>query len=124
MKRTDFKVPVIEPIDGRYERDLLEINDDRKVRGFDYQSEERRSRRYVDPDAVEVTVEKGDAAPFTGQVETDISVEGTVTERFDNTPTGFNRTAFENKLVYDPNTDAVEPDPEPDPDPAPENDGE
>lgn len=103
MKQSDLKVPVIEPIEKRYERDLLKLKDDRKVRGFDYQSEERRSRLYVDPEAVEVTKVTGEAADFTGQVATDISVEGTVTERFDNTPTGFDRAALEEEIVYNPN---------------------
>lgn len=102
MKESDLVAPVIEPIAERYERDLLELKDDRKVRGFDYESAERRSRRYVDPDTVAVTVEAGDPDDA-GFVDTEVTVTGTVTARHDNEPTGFDRTAFEEKLVYDPN---------------------
>lgn len=76
-------------VQDRYDRDWLRLEDDRKVRGFDYQSEERREREYVDPDAVVVN---GDG-----------SVDGTVTARGDNNPAGFNQTEFEETLEYDPN---------------------
>lgn len=82
MKVSDLVEPVIEPVEGRYDRDWLNLNDDRKVRGFDYKSEERREREFVDPD--------------TGE---------TVSERFDNVPSDFDRSAFEEGLVYDPNAD-------------------
>ena len=100
MKASDLVAPVIEPVTGRYDRDLLNLNDDRKVRGFDYKDEERRSRDYVDPAAVDVTVTVVEAAEFTGQVETDRDVTGTVTDVFDNTPAGFDRDAFEAKLAH------------------------
>lgn len=80
MKATDLTAPVIEPVTGRYDRDLLKINDDRKVRGFDYQAAERRERRYVDP--------------ATGE---------TVSATGDNDPEGFDKQAFEDALVYNPN---------------------
>lgn len=103
MKHSDLVAPVIEPVTGRYDRDLLNLNDDRKVRGFDYESEERRSRRYVDPDAVTVTVTEGEPAEFTGQVETDRDVTGTVSARYDNFPEGFDAQDFEAELEYNPN---------------------
>lgn len=102
MKQSDLVAPVVEPIGERYDRDLLELKDDRKVRGFDYESEERRSRRYVDPDVIDVTVTPGTPAED-GTVDTEVTVTGTVTARHDNEPAGFDRNAFENKLVYDPN---------------------
>ena len=103
MKVSDLAAPVIEPVEDRYDRDLLNLNDDRKVRGFDYQSEERRSREYVDPEAVDVTVTVGDEEEFTGQVATDVAVAGTVADRYDNIPAGFDAQDFEAGLVYNPN---------------------
>jgi hypothetical protein len=102
MKESELVAPVIEPIVERYERELLELKDDRKVRGFDYESEERRSRRYVDPDTIEVTVDAGDPDDA-GFVGTDITVTGTVSDRHDNDPVGHDQEAFEDNLVYDPN---------------------
>lgn len=102
MKESDLVAPVIEPIEERYDRDLLELKDDRKVRGFDYQAEERRSREYVDPEAIDVTVTVGDPDEL-GFVGTDVTVTGTVSDRHDNDPVGHDETAFEEKLVYDPN---------------------
>jgi hypothetical protein len=75
-------------VQDRYDREYLRLNDDRKVRGFDYKSEERQSREFVDPDAIEVT---------------DGVVEGTVTDTGDNDPAGFNQSEFEDSLVYNPN---------------------
>lgn len=103
MKASDLVAPVIEPVTGRYDREYLNLNDDRKVRTFDYKSEERRSREFVDPDTVDVTVTTGEPADFTGQVASDIAVTGTVTDRYDNTPTGFDAQNFEQKLTYNPN---------------------
>lgn len=88
MKASDLVAPVIEPVANRYDRDWLELKDDRKVRGFDYKSAERRSREYVDPDTVSVT----------GGV-----VTGTVAARYDNIPTGFDAQDFEATLTYNPN---------------------
>jgi len=79
----------VESVDDRYDRDWLNLKDDRKVRGFDYMSEERREREYVDPDDV--------------NVNEDGSVDGTVAARHDNEPSGFDRSAFEDDLVYNPN---------------------
>lgn len=76
-------------VQDRYDREYLRLKDDRKVRGFDYQSEERREREFVDPDAVEVTED---------------GVEGSVTARHDNVPADFDRAEFEENLVYDPNS--------------------
>lgn len=76
-------------VQDRYDRDWLRLNDDRKVRGLDYQDDERRERRYVDPDAV--------------VVNPDGSVEGSVTATGDNDPDGFDQTEFEESLVYNPN---------------------
>lgn len=103
MKVSDLVVPVIEPVTGRYDREYLNLNDDRKVRTFDYKSEERRSREFVDPDTVAVTVTTGDPEDFTGQVASDIAVTGTVTARYDNIPAGFDAQDFEARLVYNPN---------------------
>lgn len=103
MFTSDLATPVIEPVEDRYDRDWLNLNDDRKVRGFDYMAEERQSREYVDPDAVDVTVTTGSAAPFTGQRATDVAVTGTVTATGDNDPAGFDQSAFEDGLVYNPN---------------------
>lgn len=77
-----------ETVAERYDRDWLNLTDDRKVRGFDYQSEERQSREYVDPATVTVT---------------DGVVTGTVTSTGDNDPAGFDQNAFEDTLVYNPN---------------------
>jgi hypothetical protein len=41
-------------VQDRYDREWLQLQDDRKIRGFDHKSAERRSREYVDPDAVAV----------------------------------------------------------------------
>lgn len=79
MKASDLVAPVIEPLEGRYDREWFNLNDDRKVRGFDYKDEARREREYVDPDAGE-----------------------TVSAVGDNNPTGFDRAAFEDTLVYNP----------------------
>lgn len=89
MKQSELVAPVIEPVADRYDRDWLNLNDDRKVRGFDYMDEERQSREYVDPDTVAVD-ENG-------------VVTGTVTATGDNDPAGFNQTEFEESLVYNPN---------------------
>lgn len=75
-------------VQDRYDRDLLRLKDDRKVRGFDYKDSERQDRDYVDPDAVEVT---------------EAGVEGSVTATGDNNPDGFNKSEFEDSLVYNPN---------------------
>lgn len=103
MFTSELATPVIEPVEDRYERDWLELKDDRKVRGFDYMDQERQDREYVDPEAVVVTTDSGDAAPFTGQVETTVDVAGTVTAAHDNNPAGFNQSAFEATLEYNPN---------------------
>lgn len=47
-----------ENVSSRYNRDWLQLGDDRKVRGFDQQSQERRDRTYVD--------ENGDTVSATG----------------------------------------------------------
>lgn len=67
-------------VQDRYDRDWKRLEDDRKVRGLDYQDDERREREYVDPD-------------------TDV----TVTTTGDNNPAGFNQSEFEDSLVYNPN---------------------
>lgn len=103
MKQSDLVAPVIEPVEDRYDRDWLNLNDDRKVRGFDYMDSERQDREYVDPDAVDVTVTAGDPVEFTGQVSTDVAVAGSVADTGDNNPAGFNQSEFEDGLVYNPN---------------------
>ena len=76
-------------VQDRYDRDWLRLNDDRKVRGFDYKDEERNDREYVDPDAV--------------AVDGSGNVTGTVTATGDNDPAGFDQSEFEDSLVYNPN---------------------
>lgn len=76
-------------VQDRYDRDWLRLNDDRKVRGFDYMDEDRQDRVYVDPDAV--------------AVDEDGNVSGSVTATGDNDPAGFDQTEFEESLVYNPN---------------------
>lgn len=44
----------------RYNRDWLQLKDDRKMRGFDQRSAERRSREYVDPDTGTTVTDTGD----------------------------------------------------------------
>jgi hypothetical protein len=67
-------------VQDRYDREWKQLNDDRKVRGFDYQATERQEREFVDPDT-----------------------DTTVTTTGDNDPAGFNQTEFEDSLVYNPN---------------------
>lgn len=67
-------------VQDRYDRDWKQLTDDRKVRGMDYSENERRVREYVDPDT-----------------DTTVTVVG------DNEPAGFNQSAFEADLVYNPN---------------------
>lgn len=76
-------------VQDRYDREWLRLNDDRKVRGFDYKDEERNDREYVDPDAI--------------VVDGDGNVSGTVTATGDNDPAGFDQSEFEDSLVYNPN---------------------
>lgn len=80
MFQSDLVAPVIEPVADRYDRDWLNLNDDRKVRGLDYQDNERRTREYVNP-----------------------ATDTTVTATGDNNPAGFNQSAFEAGLEYNPN---------------------
>lgn len=77
-----------ETVAERYNRDLLQLQDDRKVRGFDYQEAARRAHEYVDPATVSVT---------------DGVVTGSVTATADNNPAGFDQGAFEATLEYNPN---------------------
>lgn len=67
-------------VQDRYDRDWKRLKDDRKVRGLDYQEDERRQREYVDPDT-----------------------ENSVTATGDNNPSGFNQSEFESDLEYNPN---------------------
>lgn len=53
----------VETVSERYERDWLSLNDDRKVRGFDQRSEERREREYVDPETGDTVTATGDNVP-------------------------------------------------------------
>ena len=39
-------------VQDRYDREYLRLLDDRKMRGFDHKHVERRTREYVDPDAI------------------------------------------------------------------------
>lgn len=63
----------------RYARDWQFVGDDRKVRGLDYQAQDRQDRIYVD--------ENGDSAQTP----------------LDTTPDGFVQQDFEDELVYNPN---------------------
>lgn len=71
-----------ETVAERYDREWLQLEDDRKVRGFDYRSEERRLRDFN---------ESGDADT------------NTTVDVLDNVPAGFNQSEFEDSLVYNPN---------------------
>lgn len=68
-----------ETVAERYNREYLQLNDDRKVRTFDYKDEERRTREFVDPAT-------GNTASAVG----------------DNDPAGFDRAAFEATLAHNP----------------------
>lgn len=52
-----------ETVAERYNRDWLQLKDDRKVRGFDSQTAERRGREYVDPDTGNTVTSTGDNVP-------------------------------------------------------------
>lgn len=52
-----------ETVAERYDRDWLQLNDDRKVRGFDQQAADRREREYVDPETGETVTATGDNVP-------------------------------------------------------------
>lgn len=67
-------------VQDRYDREWLNLTDDRKVRSLDYQETERREREFVDP-----------------------ANDTTVTATGDNNPAGFNQGTFEAGLEYDPN---------------------
>ena len=49
-----------ETVAERYSRDWLQLEDDRKIRGFDNQSAERRDREYVDPATGTTVTDTGD----------------------------------------------------------------
>jgi hypothetical protein len=49
-----------ETVASRYNRDWLSLKDDRKVRGFDHQTSERRNREYVDPATGTTVTSTGD----------------------------------------------------------------
>jgi len=59
----------VETVEGRYDRDWLQLNDDRKVRGFDQQGvdvttgDKRWEREYVDRVTGETVAETGDNEP-------------------------------------------------------------
>lgn len=48
-------VPNAESAESRFQRDWLEIQDSRKERGLDQQTDERLARRYVSPEGVSAT---------------------------------------------------------------------
>jgi hypothetical protein len=84
----------VETVESRYAREWLGLKDDRKVRGYDERSEERRSRDFVPP---------ADVA-----VDADGVVTGTAGDKHDNVPAGFNVSTFEADLVYLPDRDGVD----------------
>ena len=47
-------------VEDRYNRGWLQLEDDRKIRGFDKQHSARRARRYVDPDTLTTVTATGD----------------------------------------------------------------
>lgn len=49
-----------ESVASRYDREWLQLEDDRKVRTFDNQSEERREREFVDPATGETVTDVDD----------------------------------------------------------------
>lgn len=88
MFTSDLVAPVIETTASRYDRDWKHIKDTRKVRGLDYQSSERRSRRYVP------------AASLGGDLENGIT--GSVVVQRDTVPADFSQATFEASLEYIP----------------------
>lgn len=54
----------VETAAQRYDRDWLHVNDDRKVRTVDFQSQERLDRLYVDRESGESAVVRGDRDPL------------------------------------------------------------
>lgn len=74
-----------ESVAERYDREWLQLQDDRKVRGFDSRSEERRNRDFSD-----------DPNPD----------NNTVVDQYDNVPDGFVQQDFEDSLIYLPDRDA------------------
>ena len=48
-------VPNAESAESRFERDWMEIQDDRRERGLEQQPDERLARRYVSPEGVSAT---------------------------------------------------------------------
>lgn len=50
-------------VQDRYDREWLQLKDDRKVRGFDKQHVERRKREFVDPDTGNSVTATGDNKP-------------------------------------------------------------
>lgn len=81
----------VETVQSRYNREWLNLKDDRKVRGYDERSQERRSRDFVPPAAV--------------AVDADGVVTGTVGAKHDNVPDGFNVSNFESQIQYLPDRD-------------------
>lgn len=75
----------VETVAARYSREWLQLQDDRKVRGYDLRSDERVARDFVDPATIAVvsttaTVDY-DGKPYQ---ETTQVVTGTVGAKFDN----------------------------------------
>jgi hypothetical protein len=81
----------VEPVESRYNREWLNLKDDRKVRGYDERALERRARDFVPPASVGV-----------GE---DGVVTGTAGAKHDNVPDGFDVNAFESDLTYLPDRD-------------------
>lgn len=52
-----------ESVADRYDREWLQLKDDRKVRGFDSQHVDRRDREFVDPATGNTVTATGDNVP-------------------------------------------------------------
>lgn len=76
----------VESVESRYDREWLQLQDDRKVRGYDLRSEERRSRDFVDPEVIDIDVTTETEYTLGGvdYVGTERVVTGTVGDQFDN----------------------------------------
>jgi hypothetical protein len=81
----------VETLASRYNREFRNLKDDRKLRGYDTRSQDRRSRDFVNPATVAVAANG--------------TVTGTVGAKRDNVPAGFNVTTFEAGIKYLPDRD-------------------
>lgn len=72
----------LEAVSERYRREWTELGDSRKVRGYDHRSAERRSRDFVDPETISVSIATEEMDD--GTTRTVRTVTGTVGDTDDN----------------------------------------